>query len=154
MRSLSLYDNNALTPQNPVIQIIASAGVSWVDITNLLNTTYGYDGITYPLVDSSSSMSAVRGILNLAEPGRWDLACNVALCSCNQLSCSCILDSTGTYSNYNTCLSACCPTIVYGCTNPSAINYNPTVNFDDNSCIFCNNVPGTTFVTALSLIHI
>ena len=30
----------------------------------------------------------------------------------------------------------CCLYCVYGCTNPTALNYNPLATCDDGSCIF------------------
>ena len=81
-------------------------------------------------------------------------------------SLSCIsagYDSTGALAfvnrvldiNSDTIISVCwescisCPSPVFGCTNPSACNYNPNANTDDGSCL---TVYGCTNPLALTSI--
>ncbi len=57
--------------------------------------------------------------------------------------------STGNRNNFNNDLDMlkCSPDAILGCTNPAACNYDPTVTFDDNSCIvetFCDPNPCTS----------
>lgn len=35
------------------------------------------------------------------------------------------------------------PTMIYGCTDPNAANYNPLANVNDSSCYYCSPVPYT-----------
>ncbi len=50
------------------------------------------------------------------------------------------MDSTAfNYDPLATCDStngAICTPILYGCTDPTAINYNPNINTNDGSCLF------------------
>lgn len=34
-------------------------------------------------------------------------------------------------------------TLIQGCTDPEAINYNPLAQIDDGTCIYCNSIPYT-----------
>ena len=49
--------------------------------------------------------------------------------------------SSETISNIGSCVS-----IVNGCTDPIAINFNPLANVDDGSCIYCSLSASTTVV--------
>lgn len=54
------------------------------------------------------------------------------------------------YQNYN-CFTGDTPDVIYGCTNPLAINYNPLATVDDGSCIICPPIVyGCTYPSALN----
>ena len=41
---------------------------------------------------------------------------------------------SGSYGTQNFCII--CPTCIYGCTDPTATNYDPNANTDDGSCCY------------------
>ena len=55
------------------------------------------------------------------------------MCNCTtDGNCDCVEDPSGTYSDYQTYVNACCTTLnTYGCTDSSAFNYNAAANLDD-----------------------
>ena len=44
----------------------------------------------------------------------------------------------GTYASLTSCQSNCVVVTTYGCTDPTASNYDPNANNDDGSCIYCD----------------
>ena len=43
------------------------------------------------------------------------------------------------YDSLATCPDSCIfPQVTYGCTDSTALNYNPLATIDDSSCIYCN----------------
>ena len=43
-----------------------------------------------------------------------------------------------TYSELGSHICDCFTTVISGCTDPSAINYDSSANIDDSSCVYCN----------------
>ena len=112
---------------------------SWNTILAYLGNTHGYDGVTYP---SLTGMNFQQVLVQLAtsQPGVWIVDANIRACGCIQDgTCDCIQDNSGTYIDYQSCINDCCQLVTYGCSDPTAFNYNSTVTVDDGSCLDCYN---------------
>jgi len=128
----------------PVIQpqsyTIQTGGDSWAIVQNALFNA-GYNGTTYPDL-SNADWNTAKIITAQSQPGAWSFRAFMSLCNCtNDGNCDCIEDQTGQYNDYASCIQDCCDSqLTYGCTDPNAINYDPNVQIDDSTCLYCDDL--------------
>ena len=124
---------------------------SWAIVQAALVSAF-YDGINYPDLSNADYMT-VKTTLATTEPGKWSVETFEQMCNCTtDGNCDCVEDPSGTYSDYQTCIDACCTILnTYGCTDSSAFNYSAGANLDDGSCLYCNDLnpsPVDNIITA------
>ena len=109
---------------------------------NFYNTTYDFNSGFWDFGDGNTS-SALNPIHTYANPGTYNITLNISYYSqtlYGPFLYNCSVGATITVTG---------PTNIYGCTDPTADNYEATANIDDGSCAYDCPTYNLTEVTPL-----
>ena len=130
---------------NDVISFFVGLGLNGTTVDPVLNTVV-------PDISGGVNYSQLKNLCQqLGAPGSllngYDIHFGVSECICEYEDCLCIPDATGTYATLADCNANCCGDSdaenvdLPGCTQESAVNYNPGATVDDGSCYVCDPAP-------------
>ena len=102
----------------------------------------GYGAGFFTVIDGNGTTLVSGGVFTYENKGTFKTE-NTSTPSWDCISGTCVDPGTGNglYSLLSVCQSNCA---IYGCTDSTAINYNPLATIDDSSCVYCNIISSLT----------